>query len=193
MFFAHAPLNQYRFYENICIFALNVFTMDTTEILIKIRKIVRSVDIESKKVQKEYGVTIPQVLCLNFLRESPNYQATQGEIREFINLNSSTVSGIINRLEKKGLLARLPKSGDKRVVNIALTSAGDKLLKTIPSLLHEQLSEKLQKLEQSELNKVEESLETLVRLLDIGQVEASPLITIDIDIEEIDKEEMISE
>lgn len=165
--------------------------MDTTEILIKIRKIVRSVDIESKKIQKEYGVTIPQVLCLNFLRESSNYQATQGEIRQFINLNPSTVSGIINRLEKKGLLARLPKSGDKRVVNIALTSAGDKLLKTIPSLLHEQLSEKLQKLEQSELNKVEESLETLVRLLDIGQVEASPLITINIDSEDVDKDEEV--
>lgn len=166
--------------------------MDTTEILIKIRKIVRSVDIESKKIQKEYGVSIPQVLCLSFLRESPNYQATQGEIREFINLNSSTVSGIINRLEKKGLLARLPKSGDKRVVNIALTSAGDKLLRTVPSLLHEQLSERLQKLEQTELIKVEESLETLVRLLDIGQVDASPLITLDVDLEGVDKDAVVS-
>jgi DNA-binding MarR family transcriptional regulator len=162
--------------------------MDTTEILIKIRKIVRSVDIESKKIQKEYGVSIPQVLCLNFLHESSNYQATQGEIREFLNLNSSTVSGIINRLEKKGLLARLPKSGDKRVVNIALTSAGDKLLENIPSLLHEQLSEKLQRLEQSELNKVEESLNTLVRLLNIEQVEASPLIALGIELEGVDKD-----
>jgi DNA-binding MarR family transcriptional regulator len=167
--------------------------MNTTEILIKIRKIVRSVDIESKKIQKEYGVSIPQVLCLNFLNESPNYQATQGEIRKFLNLNSSTVSGIINRLEKKGLLARLPKSGDKRVVNIALTSSGEKLLATIPSLLHEQLSEKLQNLGDSELKNVEKSLETLVRLLDIEQVEASPLITLESDIEDVDEEEILSE
>lgn len=153
--------------------------MDTTEILIKIRKIVRSVDIESKKIQKEYGVSIPQVLCLSFLNESANYQSTQSEIRRFLNLNSSTVSGIINRLEKKGLLARLPKSGDKRVVNIALTSAGEKLLGTIPSLLHEQLSEKLNTLDDSELKRVEESLETLIKLLEIEEVEASPLITID--------------
>lgn len=160
--------------------------MDTTEILIKIRKIVRSVDIESKKIQKEYGVSIPQVLCLNFLHESPNYQSTQGEIRKFLNLNSSTVSGIINRLENKGYLARLPKSGDKRVVNIALTSAGDKLLSSIPSLLHDQLSEKLQKLDDNKLKKVEESLDTLVTLLDIEQVEASPLITLESDLEDID-------
>lgn len=160
--------------------------MDTTEILIKIRKIVRSVDIESKKIQKEHGVSIPQVLCLNFLHDSPNFQASQGEIKKFLNLNSSTVSGIINRLEKKGLLARLPKFGDKRVVNIALTSDGDKLLSNIPSLLHEQLSEKLQKQDDSELKKVEESLETLIQLLEIEQVEASPLITSEVDLEGID-------
>lgn len=160
--------------------------MDTAEILIKIRKIVRSVDIESKKIQKEYGVSIPQVLCLSFLHDSPNYQSTQGEIRTFLNLNSSTVSGIINRLEKKGYLARLPKSGDKRVVNIALTSAGDKLLGTIPSLLHEQLSEKLQKLDDNEIKKVEDSLDTLITLLDIEQVDASPMITLGGDLESVD-------
>lgn len=176
------------FYKNICILAPNLFTMDTTEVLIKIRKIVRSVDIESKKIQKEYGVSIPQVLCLNFLHESVNYQATQGEIRKFLNLNPSTVSGIINRLEKKGYLARLPKLGDKRVVNIALTSAGDKLLSTIPSLLHEQLSEKLKKLNNDELKTVEEGLETLVKILDIQQVEASPLITIDAELENNNEE-----
>lgn len=160
--------------------------MDTTDILIKIRKIVRSVDIESKKIQKEYGVSIPQVLCLNFLHRSHNYLATQGEIRKFLNLNSSTVSGIINRLEKKGLLARLPKTGDKRVVNIALTSAGDNLLKTIPSLLHEQLSEKLQKLDERKLEQVEKSLDTLVTLLDIEKIEASPLFTLESNLEDLD-------
>ncbi|WP_319226557.1 MarR family transcriptional regulator [Draconibacterium orientale] len=158
--------------------------METRDILIKIRKIVRSVDIESKKIQKEHGVSIPQVLCLNFLRESPNYQTTQGELRKFLNLNPSTVSGIINRLEKKGYLARLPKSGDKRVVNIALTSSGDQLLSTMPSLLHEQLSEKLTQLSNKELEVVEAGLNTLIQILDIEKIQASPLITSDSDLGE---------
>ncbi|AHW60367.1 DNA-binding transcriptional regulator, MarR family [Draconibacterium orientale] len=158
--------------------------METRDILIKIRKIVRSVDIESKKIQKEHGVSIPQVLCLNFLRESQNYQTTQGELRKFLNLNPSTVSGIINRLEKKGYLARLPKSGDKRVVNIALTSSGDQLLSTMPSLLHEQLSEKLTQLSNKELEVVEAGLNTLIQILDIEKIQASPLITSDSDLGE---------
>lgn len=165
--------------------------MDTTEILIKIRQIVRSINLESKKIQKEHGVSIPQILCLNFLHESENYQAPQGEIRKFLHLNASTASGIINRLEAKGLVARLPKSGDKRVVTIALTSKGDKLLNHIPALLHEQLSEKLLKLDARTLEQTQNSLELLVNLLEIGEVEASPLITYEDNLEESTRAESI--
>jgi DNA-binding MarR family transcriptional regulator len=158
--------------------------MDTTEILVKIRKIIRSINLESKKIQKEYGVSIPQILCLNYLHESPNFQSSQNEIRKFLNLNSSTVSGIINRLEKKGMLARLPKSGDKRVVNIALTSSGDRLLSKIPALLHEQLSNKLYNLSEEKLKRLEESLNMLVDMLEIQEMKASPLLTIDDNLED---------
>ncbi|MDD2381475.1 MAG: MarR family transcriptional regulator [Mariniphaga sp.] len=149
--------------------------IDTMEILIQIRKIVRSINIESKKIEKEYGVSIPQVLCLHYLRDSKNFQAGQGEIRRFLNLNPSTTSGIINRLEAKGLIARLPKSGDKRVVTIALTSKGDQLMEGMPALLHEQLSEKLNKLDDLTTSRVQESLELLVNLLGISQLEAFDL------------------
>jgi DNA-binding MarR family transcriptional regulator len=151
--------------------------MDTTEILIKIRKIVRSINLESKKIQKEYGVSIPQILCLNYLNESQNYQATQGEIKKFLHLNASTTSGIVNRLETKGFVARLPKFGDKRTVTISLTSKGVKLLEQIPSLLHEQLSKKLAKLNPDNIKNLKDNLELLVKLLEIDAVEASPLIT----------------
>jgi DNA-binding MarR family transcriptional regulator len=158
--------------------------METTDILIQIRKIVRSINLESKKIQKEYGVSIPQVLCLNYLHDAPDFQSTQGEVKRFLNLNSSTVSGIINRLEKKGLVARLPRSGDKRLVHIALTSKGDELIASMPSLLHEQLSNNLQTLNASHLKQIEESLDELVRLLDIQAVEASPVITIEGNLED---------
>jgi DNA-binding MarR family transcriptional regulator len=162
--------------------------MDTTEVLVKIRKIVRSINLESKKIQKEYGVSIPQVLCLSYLKDSAGFQSTQGEIRKFLNLNSSTVSGIINRLEVKGYLARLPKAGDKRVVNIALTTSGDQLLDRIPSLLHEQLSARLPQLEDVEMEELQRGLDTLVYLLDIESIEASPVITIEGELEEDEQE-----
>jgi DNA-binding MarR family transcriptional regulator len=151
--------------------------MDTTEILIKIRKIVRSINLESKKIQKLYGVSIPQVLCLSYLQKSENYQATQGDIKRFLNLNSSTTSGIINRLESKRFIARLPKSGDKRTVHIALTSNGAKALEKIPPLLHDQLNKGLQNLNSKQLQQLQENLELLINLLEIDDIPASPLIT----------------
>ncbi|HZL10257.1 MAG TPA: MarR family transcriptional regulator [Prolixibacteraceae bacterium] len=163
--------------------------MDITEILITIRKIVRSINLESKKIQKAYGVSIPQILCLSYLHASSNYQSTQGEIRKFLNLNSSTTSGIVDRLENKGLLARLPKQGDKRVVNIVLTSKGAGLLKQIPALLHNQLSEKLRLLPENNLQQIQESLQTLVSLLNISEMEASPMITIEEPIDESQNED----
>lgn len=158
--------------------------MNTTEILIKIRKIVRSINLESKKVQKEYGVSIPQILCLDYLSRSPYYQSTQGELKKFLNLNSSTTSGIINRMESKGLIARLPKSGDKRVVKIALTSKGSKLLKKVPPLLQERLTKKLEKQDDKTLSQLIASLELLVELLEIDQTEASPFFSFEDNIEE---------
>ncbi len=154
--------------------------MDSTDILINIRKIVRSINLESKRIQKDYGVSIPQILCLNFLHLSPNFQSTQRGIKEFLNLNSSTVSGIIQRLERKGLIARLPKTGDKRVTNVVLTAVGESLINNIPPLLHDRLSKKLENYDENELRNIETVLNQLVDILQISDVDASPLIADDI-------------
>ncbi|MBN1925841.1 MAG: MarR family transcriptional regulator [Prolixibacteraceae bacterium] len=150
--------------------------MDSTDILINIRKIVRSINLESKRIEKDYGVSIPQVLCMDYLRKSAGFQATQGELKAFLNLNSSTVSGIVHRLEKKGLIARLPKTGDKRVINLILTAPGEKLLNKIPPLLHDKLTKRLNTLDENQLIKVEEVLNNLIEFLQIPDEENAPAI-----------------
>ena len=149
---------------------------DQPEIIIMIRKIVRSITLESKKIQKEFGISIPQLLCLTHLSQKPDYQGTHKELTQYLNLNSSTVTGIINRLEKKGLIARLPKKEDKRITYIALTSAGYKLLKDTPELLHEKLLKKLYLLPPEELASIQVSLGKLIEVLSIDDVDASPLL-----------------
>ncbi len=150
--------------------------MDYKDIIVKIRRIVRSINLESKKIQKDHGVSIPQILCLECLKNSPNFQATQKSIRDQLNLNSSTVTGIIGRLEKKGMLARLPKIGDKRTTLIALTSVGDNLLKATPDLLQQRLALKLKKVSDQELELIGKSLDILVNMLEIEDLEASPIL-----------------
>lgn len=155
--------------------------MEKTEnrIIIKIRRIVRSINIESKKIQRSYGVSVPQVLCLNFIKDQPNFQSNQKEIKNYLNLNASTVTGIVNRLERNGYVARLPKSGDKRVSNITLTVEGQKLLNNLPPLLQEELLSKLMNLPASEVMQIEDTLDKLINILDIHSVDASPVLITD--------------
>ncbi|HHP7241148.1 MAG TPA: MarR family winged helix-turn-helix transcriptional regulator [Cyclobacteriaceae bacterium] len=153
--------------------------MDSIEIIIDIRKIVRSLNLESKSIQKDFGLNITQLMCLGHLENSPNYRSTHKELMKLLSTNSSTVTGIINRLEKQGFVARLPKAGDKRITYIALTASGLKLLQDTPNILHDRLSQKLEKLNDDEKKQVKKSLEIIISAMQIDKVEALPLLTVE--------------
>ncbi|NLP59175.1 MarR family winged helix-turn-helix transcriptional regulator [Lutibacter sp. B1] len=151
--------------------------MTFIDILIKLRRIVRSVNLESKRVEKEQGISIPQLLCLQFLSEQEEYRAKASKLKEFLNLNASTITGIINRLEKKGLIAKLPKANDKRVTLISLTAKGMELIQTAPITFQQKLSEKLQALPPKKLKTIVEGIDLLTELMEVEEIEASPIVT----------------
>ncbi len=152
-------------------------TVDHIEVLINIRKIIRSINLESKRIEKEYGISIPQYLCLNFLCECENYRATAKEIGAHLNLNASTVSGIISRLEKKGYLAKFPNQTDRRSTYIHLTAIGEKTVSSVPDLLHDKLSTKLEQLSKKDLTQLQNSLDLLIEFMEVEDIDASPVIT----------------
>lgn len=153
--------------------------MESIDILVNIRKIVRSLNLESKGIQKEFGVSITQLLCMSHLEQSDNYQCTHSDLMSLLSLNSSTVTGIINRLEKRGYVARLQKAGDRRKTYITLTAAGLKLLQETPNVLHERLARKLDRLSEEEKEMVRKSMEIIISAMEIKTIDASPLLTTD--------------
>ncbi|AXT53307.1 MarR family transcriptional regulator [Aquimarina sp. BL5] len=152
--------------------------MKYIEILVKLRKIIRSINLESKKIEKEFGISIPQLLVLQYLSEQEDYRASAKEIRIYINLNASTISGIISRLESKGLVAKLPKPNDKRTTYITLTAKGADVLHRSPTTLQEKTKEKLQKLTQEQIDELDRNIELLASIMDAENIDAAPLITI---------------
>lgn len=151
--------------------------MDSIEIIVSIRKIVRSLNLESKSIQKDFGLSITQLLCMGHLQNNPNYQSTHKELMELLSLNSSTVSGIINRLEKRGYVVRLPKTGDRRVTFVTLTASGIKLLEETPNVLHDRLAQKLDALSEEDKLMVKKAMEIITSAMQIKQIDASPLLT----------------
>ncbi len=153
--------------------------MNFIDILIRLRKIVRSVNIESKRVEKEQGVSIPQLLCLQFLAEQENFKTNAAKLKAFLNLNASTISGILRRLEKKGFISKLPKESDKRVTLISLTASGMDLLQSAPITFQQKLSEKLQALPPEKLQTIIEGIDLLTQIMEVEELEASPIITVE--------------
>ncbi len=165
--------------------------MDYTEVLTNIRRIIRSVNLESKRIEKKYGISIPQLLCLKFLKNREHNQASQKEIKAFLSLNASTVTGIISRLERKGLVAKLPKREDRRVTHITLTARGADLINKTPVLIHDRLTQKLKMLSAERLADLRHAFDLIADFLDNETLDASPIITGDLSLQDDEDEKKI--
>ena len=153
--------------------------MKYIEILVKLRKIIRSINLESKKIEKEFGISIPQLLVLKYLSDQNDYRAFAKDIKGYINLNASTVSGIISRLESKNLVYKMTKPNDKRATYIILTAKGADLLHKSPPTLQEKLSQRLKKLTPEQIEELDRNIELLTLIMDVEDMDAAPLLTID--------------
>ena len=65
-----------------------------------------------------YGFTVPQITVLAVL--SQNEKMKISDISKLIHSTNSTVSGIVDRLEKQGLIKRVKSQEDRRVVFVEL-------------------------------------------------------------------------
>lgn len=151
--------------------------MGYLEVLIKLRKIIRSINLESKRIEKQYSISIPQLLALQYLAQQANFQSSASEMRNYLKLNASTISGIISRLENKGLVAKLPNFSDKRKSQIAITEKGMKLLKNAPTTLFEKLSTELETLSAAQLKSLHLNIDFLVKAMDAEDIDAAPILT----------------
>lgn len=111
------------------------------EIMRALRRIMRSMDISSRKLIAAHGLSIPQLLCLQHLRDFG--PLTSGALAKTIALSPPTVTGILDRLEMRGLVHRERRPEDKRRVLVALTQTGRDLADVTPSSLEAQLAHAL--------------------------------------------------
>ena len=134
----------------------------------------RAVDIHSRKLSAEYMVTGPQLLCLQVLHDDG--PLTTSALAKLVHLSNSTIVGILDRMEQKGWVVRERSTGDRRVVLVDLTQAGESFLAEAPGLLQDRLAQGLRELPEKEQLRIAQSLETVVTLLEMEDHEAAPLL-----------------
>jgi MarR family transcriptional regulator, organic hydroperoxide resistance regulator len=79
----------------------------------------------TRSVAEQYGLTGSQLLVLNML--GPKGRVSLSDLSERIRAKNSTVTGIVDRMERDGVVLRRRSEEDRRVVYIELTAKGRKL------------------------------------------------------------------
>ncbi|MFQ5472820.1 MAG: MarR family winged helix-turn-helix transcriptional regulator [Dehalococcoidia bacterium] len=144
------------------------------EIVAAIRKIMRAVDLHSHWLVGEFGLTGPQ---LSTLREAMTMeQASPGALARALHLSKPTVSGILDRLEKRGFVQRVRDEADRRSVSIKITPAGLQRLADAPPLLQDKFHRELAKLEEWEQTQVLATLQRVATMMDAETIDASPVL-----------------
>lgn len=143
-------------------------------ILRSIRRIIRATDLHSRRLASEHRLTTPQLLCLRLLAQQG--PLTPGALAKEMYLSQATITGVLDRLEKRELVERRRDQHDRRRVSIHLTSAGMEAVEKAPLPLHERFVSRLEALDPDESLEINRVLAKLVDLMEIGEVDAAPLI-----------------
>ncbi|WP_182351622.1 MarR family winged helix-turn-helix transcriptional regulator [Legionella sp. PC1000] len=132
-------------------------------IILALRKIMQQMDYHSRRLNKCYGITVPQIVCLYEIYE--NGRVTISALSKKIYLSMSTIVGVIDRLEEKQFVNRTRDIHDRRIIYIDITGKGKEFVSAAPYLLHNRLNENLQVLTVEEQIALANSINLLVDLL----------------------------
>lgn len=118
----------------------------------------------SRRLARESGITSVQLLCLSAMAEDGATTATA--IAGKVHLSSSTVVGILDRLEGKKYITRQRDERDRRIVRVSLTESGRHVAETTPHPVQDLLERRFNGLTLAGANKIATALEALVDMLD---------------------------
>ena len=115
------------------------------------------------KVLNDTGMSAPQGMVLGLLSKNKKLKIT--ELSNELCLSNSTVSGIIDRLEKQEMVVRERSIEDKRVVYVSISPNFKDMHKDFRKKFEKNLADIMSKGNDEEIHKIFEGLDTLKKLL----------------------------
>ena len=144
-------------------------TDHTKQIIFSIRKLVQASELYTKELNKKYQVSTAQLNCILTLYEYGPLPPSQ--IAKHMMVKSSTVTGVVDRLEKKGIAERMRNSPDRRVITIQLTETGKKLAENAPPPIQQKIIDGLKQTDKNKVEQIVSSLNMLTSMLDVQDLE----------------------
>ena len=141
----------------------------TKQIIFSIRRLIQASELYTKELNKKYQVSAAQLNCILTLYEYGPLPPSK--IANHMMVKSSTVTGVVDRLEKKGFVERMRNSPDRRVITIELTEAGKKLAQNAPPPIQQKVIDALKQTENAKKEQIVRSLNMLTGMLDVRDLE----------------------
>jgi DNA-binding MarR family transcriptional regulator len=142
-----------------------------SEIMQSFRRIFKAIQDYSHEVSSKFGITGPQLWALKTIFQ--NESLSLSDLSERMYLHRSTITGVIDRLEKKGYVTRNRDKMDRRVIYVQLTSEGKRLAKKAPNPAQGKMIYGLKNLKRRELNLIYNSLQKLVKIMEVKNVKVT--------------------
>ena len=146
------------------------------EVLISIRQIIRAIDLHSKRLSKESGLTGPQLILMRSIRELG--EVTIRELSNHTNMSQATATTILDRLERHELVKRVRSIQDKRKVHAHLTDKGRLVLEQAPTPLQQNFINKFQRLEEWEQSLLLSSVQRISSMMNAEDIDVAPVLEI---------------
>ena len=122
----------------------------------------------SKRMESELGITGPQRLVLRVVGQFPGLSA--GELAHIVRLHPSTITGILQRLVRRGLLAREPDPGDSRRARLRLKPRAGAYTKTSSGTIEQAVTLALRRAGSSNVRAARKVLAEVAQQLSDAQV-----------------------
>jgi MarR family transcriptional regulator, organic hydroperoxide resistance regulator len=133
------------------------------EIMKLFKELVSMIKQNMGKAFKESGITLPQRMVIGIL--SKMGRSKINELSTELNLSNSTVSGIIDRMEKQNIVVRERSKDDNRVVYVSLTPEFNQLHQDIHPLAGNNMQNFIKKGTPEELDSIIKGLTILKKLM----------------------------
>ena len=137
---------------------------DATLIVQGLRRIVKALHSYSQDVYRQYGLTAPQLWALKTLQRAGRLSA--GQLAQALAVHQSSLSTLIDRLEKRGLVSRVRSRGDGRFVLIELTKRGLTLSAMAPEPASGRLLHGLQAMTRADVREIRRAVDRLVQVME---------------------------
>jgi DNA-binding MarR family transcriptional regulator len=133
----------------------------TREVLDAIRRIVQALRESSRLAESRVGLSGAQLFVLRTAAESPGLSLN--ELAERTRTHQSSVSAVVTRLAREGLVRKRTAGGDARRVDVRLSPSGRRRLDRAPRTAQERLVASVADLPGAERARLAATLESLVR------------------------------